>query len=363
MGPDCGTALINGFPLGFCNRVPQGPVGIVAASGTGAQELMSLLAARNVGISHVLGTGGRDLTEEIGGLTFEVAMKALGQDVNTQVIILVSKPPDPAVETRILSLAQDLGKPVVVSFVGQNRGALSGGNLHYSESMAHAASIAVALIKNEPLPDPISVESVITEYRNVLVSARAATLPTQRFIRGLYSGGTLADETAIVLARYLPEVYAGHGFGKVLPIQDWDVSRGNMVLDLGDERFTVGRPHPMIDSGIRAERILSEGRDPSVSVLILDIILGLNADENPSKRLAPAIQEARQAAASDGRSLSVFVHICGTELDPQNLAEQKQGFENAGSLVFHSNIAAALAAVWMVRGEGEETSSEFRVIE
>lgn len=351
MGPDCGTALINGFPLGFCNLVSRGPVGIVAASGTGAQELMSLVASRGIGVSHVLGTGGRDLHEEIGGLTFETAMAALDRDTATQALILISKPPDPAIEAKILSLARRLAKPVVISFVGRTNSEKAGGNVHFAENLYEAAQLAASLIKHEPLPPPASFDTILGTHGEALVGARAAKSPIQRFVRGLYSGGTLADETALVLAAHLPEVRAGNGFGPVLPIQDWDMSHGNVILDLGDDRFTSGRPHPMIDPRIRVDRLLAEAHDPTVSVIMLDIILGLNADEDPARSLAPAIEGAREMAASDGRSLSFLVHICGTELDPQNLAAQTHLFQSAGSLVFQSNFEAALAAAWLVQSD------------
>lgn len=352
MGPDCGTALINGTPLGFCNQLPSGRIGLVAASGTGAQEVMCLLAAHGEGISHVIGTGGRDLHEEIGGLMYETALEALRRDKLTEVIILVSKPPSPSVEERVLKLAGQVGKPVIVAFVGRKHWALNQPTLIGSNSTAHAAAAAAAVVNGQPVPHPLDLPQFAANHQASLSLHRDQLAPGQQFVRGLYSGGTLADEAASVLAEHLPAVRSGKGFGTVLPIADWERGEGHMVIDLGEERFTVGRPHPMIDSSIRVERIQREVRDPSVAVLLLDVVLGYNASEDPTLNLAPAIQAARGTAAAEGRALAVVTHICGTEDDFQDLARQRQAVEEAGCLVFESNVEAALAAAWIAGAGG-----------
>src|SRR5580704_9603583 len=69
MGPDCGTAIIGGVPLAFANAVPRGDIGIIGASGTGIQEVSTLIARAGRGVRHAIGTGGRDMHAEVGGLT------------------------------------------------------------------------------------------------------------------------------------------------------------------------------------------------------------------------------------------------------------------------------------------------------
>lgn len=347
MGPDCGTALINGCPLGFCNQVPRGPIGLVTASGTGAQEIMSRIAENGLGVSHILGTGGRDLSREVGGITFEMALQTLGQDETTSVIILVSKPPSPEVEAKIFDLARTVPKPVIVSFVGRQGWKINSANIIVADNLEHAAQIAIAIVMDKTVPPALSLEQFLITHRGLLSGFRKRLSPNQRFVRGLYSGGTLANEAALILSGFLPEVRAGEGFASVLPIDDWDRSVGNVVIDLGDGRFTRGRPHPMIDSRTRVERIRQESEDPSVAVLLMDVILGFNADENPAAHLVPAIIDAREQAVVAGRSLAVIVHICGTANDIQDLDSQIQQFEGAGCLVFRSNVQAALAAAWI----------------
>ncbi|HBY97324.1 MAG TPA: hypothetical protein DEP84_25855 [Chloroflexi bacterium] len=349
MGPDCGTAHIAGRPLGFCNVVAPGPVGVVAASGTGAQEIMTLLGDEGIGISHVIGTGGRDLQAEVGGLMTALALEALGQDPATEVIVLVSKPPHLAVGAAVTARAERLPKPVVACFVGDHTQDQGVSRVVRASHLMHAARAAAALVRNETIPAPLDFETFAAAPPSTLAEIRQSLRPAQRFVRGLYSGGTLADESAALLARFLPEVQAGEGFGPVKPVGNWSQSAGNVLIDLGDDRFTRGRPHPMIDPRPRAERLLQEARDPTVAALILDVILGLNAHDNPASVLAPAVRAAHERAASEGRELAVLVHVCGTPRDPQRTSAQRERLETAGCIVFPTNVEAALAAGWLAR--------------
>ena len=95
MGPDCGTAILDGVGLGFANAVRRGPVGVVGASGTGIQEVTCLLDAAGVGISHAIGVGGRDLSPEVGGSMTLRALDLLAADDTTERLVVISKPPDP----------------------------------------------------------------------------------------------------------------------------------------------------------------------------------------------------------------------------------------------------------------------------
>lgn len=347
MGPDCGTALINGTPLGFCNRVPKGPVSLVSASGTGAQEVISRLASHHTGVTHVIGTGGRDLLAEVGGVTFRMALDNLADDPQTQVIVLVSKPPALEVEARLLERASEIGKAVVVCFIGHHSASTHYPNLYFAETLDHAADIAHALVNGFEPPGSPDFDKFIALNHAILESYREGLAPSQRYVRGLYSGGTLADEAALLLSQRLPGIQAGNGFGSVLPISNWEKSQGHVIIDLGEDRFTQGRPHPMIDAGKRIERLAIECQDPSVAVLLMDIVLGTNADENPADKLVPAIMEARRSAEHHGRLLPVIIHVCGTEDDPQNLPLLEGQFRKAGCAVFRSNVEAAFAAAWV----------------
>lgn len=350
MGPDCGTAYIQGIPLGFCNQLERGNVGIVAASGTGAQEISSILGLNNIGISHILGTGGRDLSKEIGGITSNVALQLLNHDPDTNLIIFVSKPPSKEVEKSILQTVESLDKPVIICFIGGLREkSIPKKNVYYADSLFHAANLAISLIESDKQTELLTYHSFIERNRATLEKIRSKQNPDQKFIRGIYSGGTLADETAVILSEKFSEVYAGDGFGKVLPINDWTKSNGHLIIDMGDDRFTKGRPHPMIDPTIRLERLQQESQDPLVSAILIDVILGYNADPDPASKFAPIIRKSLDQANKSKNPIAMVVHICGTHRDPQNLEQQIGRFEEIGCLVYTSNMEAALAASFFGR--------------
>jgi FdrA protein len=194
------------------------------------------------------------------------------------------------------------------------------------------------------------LEEFAREHIESLAEERRRLAPGQRYVRGLYSGGTLADEAAYLLAEHLERVRAGAGFGRVLPLEDWEDGQGHCVIDLGEDRFTKSRPHPMIDPGLRNDRIEKESRDPTVVVILLDLVLGQNVRDDPAGDLAPVIAGMRRNASREGRHLAVVVHVCGTQEDPQDLEAQVQQLQAVGCLVFQSNIEAALAAAWIAGG-------------
>lgn len=269
MGPDCGTAIIDGVPIGFANRVRRGTIGIVGASGTGIQEVSTLIHRIGGGISHAIGTGSRDLSAAVGGASTLQAIELLANDDMTETIVIVSKPPSPEVAQRVLDAAHATGKTVVPIFVGGSR------------TLEDAACIACRI--NPPAPHvPIG--------------------GAQKII-GLFSGGTLASETRALT--------------------------GGDILDLGDEEFTRGRPHPMIDPAIRIERIRNV---PRHAALLLDIVLGEGSHPDPAGALGPVLRE---------RSGLTWASVCGTELDPQQRYAQVQKLRDAGVIVARSNCAAA----------------------
>jgi FdrA protein len=349
MGPDCGTAIVAGLPLGFANRVPGGSVGLVGAAGTGLQEVACLLARRGAGISHVLGTGGRDLGRAVGGRTFLSALRGLAADPKTEVLVLVSKPPEPAVEAEVLAEVARIGKPTVVAFIGGRPEAARAGGAIGVETLAEAAAAAAALARGEAwagrgLPD---VEAI---HAGWLAEARRRLGPGPRFVRGLYAGGTLADEAALILGRCLPGVSALTAMPGVARLADPTRSAGHAVVDLGEDVFTSGRPHPMIDPTLRIDRLRHEAEDPEVAVLLLDVVLGYGAHPDPAGALALVIRAARAGRRAKGGELAVIASVVGTDEDPQGYGKQRAILEEAGARVADSNAEAALLAAALVAG-------------
>jgi len=299
MGPDCGTSLLNGVGLGFANVVRRGHIGVVGASGTGIQEVTSLVHAAGQGISHAIGTGSRDLSAEVGGVTTLQAIELLAQDAGTETIVLVSKASNAGIASRVLQCLENTGKPVVAYLQGTDVSVPGG--VRVARNLAEAARLAVGSSEEEPQP-----------LRRV---------NSQRLVRGLFCGGTLAREAATSLA---------------------DVDHD--VTDFGDDQYTRGRAHPMIDPTLRNQAIIQAGGDARVAVLLLDFVLGLGAHADPAGASLGAIGEAVAAAAADGRQLVVVGHVVGTDLDPQGLARQEAALRNSGVQVFASSTAAAAAA-------------------
>ncbi len=310
LGPDCGTAVVGGVGLGFANRARRGAIGLVGASGTGLQAIAARIHAAGGGISHAIGTGGRDLAAEIGGATARQGLDLLARDPETAAIVLISKPPAPAVATRVLAAARAAGKPVVVCFLGQSPPARRLGSLAFAGGLAEAADLALEAAAG---------------------GAAAEAPPAARgALRGLFAGGTLAVEALRTLSAVVSPLSSNVAFPGVEPLPDPSRSRGHTVLDLGADEFTVGRPHPMIDQDLRLRRLRREAADPETGLIALDLVLGEGAHPDPAAELAPAIAEAL-AARED---LEVVVLVVGTDEDPQDLAAQRERLEAAGARVF-----------------------------
>jgi len=351
MGPDCGTAIVNGVGLGFANRVRRGPIGLVAASGTGLQQVSSRIHQLGSGITHALGTGGRDLSEVVGAVTARQGLDLLSRDAETRVIVLVSKPPAPQVADELLRAARSAGKPVVVDFIGYspppvppnfgeardpvppNFGGLGGqvDNLHFATTLDEAAELAVRLARDEER---------VTRNEGEETRDRGRFAPGQRYLRGLFSGGTLAYEALLILQDYLPAVYSNAPLDKDYRLANSLVSQEHTIVDLGEDEFTVGRLHPMMDNDLRIRRLQQEAGDPEVAVILLDVVLGYGAHPDPASELAPAIAQARAQAEEDGRHLEVVAVVVGTDEDPQDMDAQVQQLEDAGARVETSNETA-----------------------
>jgi FdrA protein len=316
MGPDCGTAIINGVGLGFANRVRRGAIGLVGASGTGLQAITSQIHSSGGGVSHALGTGGRDLKLEVGAITAHQALDVLARDPDTKVIVLVSKPPAPEVATKLLAAAQATGKPVVVDFIGYPPPARKLGNLHFATSLSEAAELAVGLLET---------------------SASALQLPTSNlYLRGLFSGGTLAYEAMLGLQAVLSPIYSNAPITNSQLLSDPLKSQAHTIVDMGDEVFMVGRLHPMIDNDLRLRRLRQEAADSEVGLILLDVVLGEGAHPDPASELAPAIREIRDRRVE----IEVVAIVVGTDADPQNLDSQIERLQSAGAVVFRNATEA-----------------------
>jgi FdrA protein len=291
MGPDCGTALIAGTPIAFANAVPRGDIGIVSASGTGLQEVSSLIARMGGGVSHGIGVGGRDLDARVGALGTFSALEALESDAGTKKIVLISKPPAPEVAKRVLERVKRSAKPSVVCFLGSSEPGLA-------RTLTEAAELAMG--------KKIAIEDVPPPKKS------------KGRVRGLFCGGTLCAEAELIFRQ---KGLTGHRF-----------------IDLGDDEHTRGRPHPMIDPEIRNDHIARALADPAVGVILVDVVLGYGAHENPAGVLLK----------NDFSSKTVVASVTGTDQDPQVFSRQVTLLREAGVLVAASNAYAAQLAAALV---------------
>lgn len=339
MGPGAGTAILNGVALGFANVIPPGPVGIVSAAGTGLQEVSTLLAKYGSGITQGIGTGGRDLSEEVGGKMMLAGLQALQQDPATQVILLVSKPPAESVARLVVEAAARGGKPTVICFLGGPKEALAGrDNIYPAATLEEAAIQAARLAGASPADTALQAEFDEAHLNELCSRLR----PNQRYLRGLFSGGTLCYEAQVIWKELMPRpVYSNAPLSPAYKLPDSNRSQQDTAVDLGEEEFTVGRLHPMIDNELRIRRLLQEARDAEVAVIMLDVVLGYGAHPNPAAELAPAVRKARQLASEAGGELIVVASVTGTEQDPQRLSSQVEAMQLAGVLVCASNASAA----------------------
>jgi len=323
MGPDCGTAIVNGVGLGFANRVRRGGIGLVGASGTGLQAVTAHIHTLGAGVSHAIGTGGRDLKAEVNALTARQGLDLLGRDPDTRVIVLVSKPPAPEVATRLLAEAQASGKPVVVNFIGYPAPARQLGGLHFATNLTEAAALAVELLEKG-------------ESSKAEPGAKPPPAPNgRRYLRGLFSGGTLALEALRGLEVSLTPLYSNVPIRESQRLSDPLTSQAHTVLDLGEDEFTVGRLHPMMDNDLRLRRLRQEAADPEVAVILLDVVLGEGAHPDPASELAPAIAEVRKK-----HGVEVVAVLVGTDEDPQDIAAQREQLAEAGAWVYEDTVEA-----------------------
>jgi succinyl-CoA synthetase alpha subunit len=340
MGPDCGTAIVNGVPLGFANVVRRGPIGVIGASGTGTQEVTARVHRLGSGISQALGTGGRDLAADIGGISMLHGLEALAGDPDTKVIVLVSKPPAPKVATSILAAAEASSKPVVVIFLGADPVSLTRPGVYGAAFLAQAADMAVALARGEdPQRTPIPVTD---EMRQSLKDRARSMAPSQRYVRGIFSGGTFCFEAQLIhRAAGIPAFSNAPTEGN-RKLERTGKSQENTIIDLGADELTQGRPHPMIEPSLRDARVREEVADPGTAVVLFDVVLGYGSAVDPAAGLIAAIGAADAKASAAGRRVLFIGSVCGTDHDPQNRAAIVAGLRAAGVLVASSNAEAAL---------------------
>lgn len=332
MGPDCGTGIINGIPVAFTNAVRKGSIGVVGASGTGIQEVTTLIHKLGGGVTNAIGTGGRDLKAEVGGITLKDSVATLENDPDTKVIVVISKPPAPSVRDEVLDLLRSSSKPVVTIFLGEEPKDHEE-NLYRAYTLEEAAEIAVQLMKGED----------VVEKNAELKDPGYQFTSEQTGIKGLYSGGTLAYEAAMLMKR-------AFGLKDDQKTEDGFILKDGVheIIDLGDDIYTQGKPHPMIDPSKRQEMLAQAADEPTTAVILLDDVLGYGSHENMAKELAPTIKAIKEKAASEGRELVVITTIVGTEEDPQNMDEQTKILEEAGTILCNSNAQAVKLALLML---------------
>ena len=329
MGPDCGTAIIGGVPLAFANVIPRGDIGIVGASGTGMQEVSTLIARHGGGVSHAIGVGGRDLKEAVGGITTLMAIDALERDPGTRQIVLISKPPAHAVAKKVLERIGKAIKPVSICFIG-------------ADDMPVPANAALFSDLRSCVEHALGGTRIGWAGRTPDAKSLAARVARPRTrLQGLFSGGTLCAEAQVVLRRADIAVTSNVPIpGVATPAT---ASDAHVVLDLGDDEYTVGRPHPMIDPSLRNQMLSAALRDGRTAVVLLDVVIGYGAHADPAGDLIAALPAAKD------REALLIASVCGTEGDPQRYSRQVALLEEAGIVAAPSNAHAAELAVDVLR--------------
>jgi len=317
MGPDCGTAVVGGLGLGFANTVQPGPVGIVAASGTGCQQLLALLDHAGVGVTSALGVGGRDLSAEVRGLSTREALRRLDADPAVELIVVVSKPPAEEVAAELRAYSDGLGTPVEFALLGAGRPDLTA-----------------------------ATETVLTRLGREVptwpVTGTATAATSGQFLRGLFVGGTLCDEAMLIASSVLGPVRSNIPLSPELALGADLAAADHTMVDFGDDALTAGRAHPMIDATLRLDHLARAAADETTAVILLDVVLGHGSEPDPAALLGPAIAAVRQP---------VVVALVGTDADPQGLEGQVRALVAAGAEVHLSNAGATRRAIELMKGQ------------
>ncbi len=348
MGPDCGTAIINGAPLGFANVVNRGDIGIVSAAGTGLQEVSSIISNEGGGISQAIGTGGIDVKKEYGGLSFLTGLEALVDDPDTRVITLISKPPHPEVLEKIGSVIKRTDKPVIAAFLGAEPELLKSIGTIPATNLEEAALLSVSISKGTPMEDfRREIENKDRELQKLAEDLAKTLSKERRYFRGLFQGGTLAYETQLILTDIIGGINSNVPLDPSLKLEDSWKSKGHTVVDLGEDEFTVGRPHPQIDFDLRNKRILEEAKDDSVAIIYLDLVIGYGTNMTPGEELTPVLLQAKEMSGA-----LFIVEVTGTDRDPQNKSKVMQMLKDTGAVVLERNASATKLAGYILRNIG-----------
>jgi FdrA protein len=335
MGPGAGTALLGGACLGFANVVSRGPVGVVAAAGTGAQEAMALLERWGVGVAQVIGLGGRDMSAAVGGRMARSAIAALRADRAVEVILFVSKPPDAEVAAAVLAGTGDT--PLVAAFIGLDRDVIAPPGVVLADTLESGVVAALRAVHTKAPDTTRTLGPSVASVRDRLPARRS-------LIRGLFSGGTLCYESLVILRRVVGEVRSN------TPIDAaWGMPAppgSHQCLDLGEEEYTKGRPHPMIDAEARIELLREHAADPQVAAIILDVVLGYGANPDPAGVLAPVCESVMGSGGPQ-----IVAYVLGTEGDPQGFNDQRDRLVTAGCIVTETSARASLVAAAIATGD------------
>lgn len=316
MGPDCGTAIINGVPLAFANRVSRGDIGIIGASGTGMQEVSCLIAQAGKGISQAIGVGSRDLSQDIGGISTLMALDALDRDAATKRIVLISKPPHPDIAGKVLARVGQSTKPFTICFIG-------------ATDVSLPSNARLALTLQDAAEDALGGMRIGGAFSPALPPARDGV------IVGLYSGGTLCAEAQVILLESGRNVVSNAAVPGAGPVS----GAADRIIDLGSDEFTRGRPHPMIDPSVRDDMLHQALSDPSVAAILLDVVIGFGSHSDPAGHLAAVVAKAPKQAPM------LVASVTGTDQDPQGRMHQVETLRRAGIIVAPSNAWAVRTAL------------------
>ncbi len=360
MGPEAGTSILNGTVFGFGNRVRKGSVGIIGASGTGIQESSTMIDLFGEGISHGIGVGGRDLRNDIGGMMTLKAMEVFENDPNTKAVLLVSKPVEDDVRNKIINKINSFSKKnYVLCLVGDNENREDSARIKFSKSIQTSVlKILKSLDDNGYKKIMDIIRNQVNESINLAETLSVDLNKEQKFIRGFFAGGTLCYESKIILEQMIGKVYSNLSSDDEYSVKGNAPSKENTLIDFGEEEFTSARPHPIIDPLLRKNRILEDANDPNVGVIIIDIICGINAAKNTIAFHAETIKKAIQTAKEQGRKLSVFAYICGTEKDVSE--NELKLLTDSGAKLFTSNALMSFAAALVVNKSDENLIKKIR---
>lgn len=336
MGPDCGTAVINGVGLAFANGLRRGEVGVVGASGTGMQEVTALLDCAGVGISQAIGTGGRDLSDAVGGVMTADALSMLAADEQTKVLVVIAKSCAGKAAQKISATLANIEKPTVLCFLESGARVVAAGNVVVVETLEDAAREAARLAGAD-----FDVENEAVLF-NEAAQSLSDLAETQRYVRGIFCGGTLANECRKIFKKACPQASVFSNIAHEADEKyDGTQVKADLFLDMGDDEFTVGRAHPMIDPSIRNDRVLAEATNENVGVVLFDVVLGYGAARDPLDGLTQAIETAQAAVKEQGRHVIFLAHVLGTDSDPQSRTAVVDVLRKLGVIVAATNAQAA----------------------